>query len=249
MRTFGQRGLGHGELWQAWDISALRDGRLLVMNQRITDVGDETQIFDIKEFKNGEEIASHEIANAAIDPKAFPHGFAEGRNGQWFVPDTGRQGLWRFSSTWRPLGILRKPQGGGEFKGISAIVRSREELWIVEKYAHQIRRLTLDVKEELRFGVGGQAPGQLKFPSSLGVCAGKWVAVADYGNHRIQRFDYDGTFVDGFSPSRASPHAPTMLMSVVVTEDCQRLFLVDSKGNRVLVTTPRGEILREIKSW
>ena len=91
-------------------------------------------------------------------------------------------------------------------------------------------------------------PGALSFPSAIAVCAGAWFAVADLGNHRVQRFDLDGRFLDAFAPDRAGADQPVQLLSLDVSPDCERLYLADSKGDRVLVTRPDGEVLRDIRS-
>ncbi len=249
VRAFGELGLETDQLWQAWDVLAVRDGRVLVLNQRITAPEDETNIYEIKEFKDGKEIALHRISDGVSDPSGLPDGLAEGRDGEWLVPDTGNHTLRRFSRGWQPLEQIHGPTGGPEFAGLSMLLRSGDELWTLEQHAHQVRRLTLRLREEARFGERGRAPGKLMFPSGLGVCRGKWIAVADFGNHRVQRFHRDGAYLDGFSPARASEHTPTMLLAIAVTPDCQRLVMVDSKGNRVLVTTTQGRVLRDIRSW
>jgi hypothetical protein len=38
-------------------------------------------------------------------------------------------------------------------------------------------------------------------------------------------------------------------MDLAVSPDCSRLYLVDSKGNRVLVTTPDGHVLQTLDRW
>ena len=49
--------------------------------------------------------------------------------------------------------------------------------------------------------------------------------------------------------ARSVEAVPKQLMDLAVSPDCERLYLVDSKGNRVLVTTVDGEVLLEISSW
>ena len=47
-----------------------------------------------------------------------------------------------------------------------------------------------------QFAIGAQASvGQFNFPSDVAVAPDGTVYVADWGNHRIQRFSADGTFL------------------------------------------------------
>jgi len=249
VRVFGQRGLDDGDLWQAWKVLAMPDGRILVSNQRITSPDDETDVFEVKVFRDGEQVGQHILTDGAKAPKSWMDGPAPGLDGKWLVADTGLDKLVVMSSRWKELKRISAPEGGPKWDGLSVIVRVGNDLWVAEQYAHRIRRLSLDLKELARFGSSGSGPGQLKFPTGVSACDGKWAAVADLGNYRVQRFDPSGAYLDEFAPKGISKLAPVMLLGIAVTADCQRIVLVDSKGSRILVTTPKGEVLKDIRNW
>ncbi len=107
----------------------------------------------------------------------------------------------------------------------------------------------LDGDEQERFGAEGTSPGQLRFPQAVASCPGRWVAVADLGNHQVVRFDWSGRHLGSFAPEPAGPKKPPQIVHIEVSADCGRMYVVDSKGSRVLVTTPEGEVLQTLASW
>ena len=52
-----------------------------------------------------------------------------------------------------------------------------------------------------------------------------------------------------FEPAPAGPKQPLQLLDVTVSPSCDRLYLVDSKGGRVLITTPEGKLIHTIAKW
>ena len=57
----------------------------------------------------------------------------------------------------------------------------------------------------LTWGETGHEPGQLFQPTGIAVAADETVFVADTGNHRIEAFDADGTFLWTFGESGEAP--------------------------------------------
>ena len=123
-------------------------------------------------------------------------------------------------------------------------------MWIIEQFDNRIRHLDADGTQQLVFGAEGARPGELRFPKALDVCASEgWIAVADLGNYRLQRFDMSGVFIDGFEPPPRDDDSPVQLMDVELSADCSSMVLVDSKGDRVLLTEPDGTIFGVLDRW
>ena len=102
-------------------------------------------------------------------------------------------------------------------------------------------------ERELSLDDAGHGPP--RFPSAIAVCPDQWYAIADYGNHRVQRYGVDGAWLGEFAPDDAGPDRLGQLMDLAVSPTCDRLYLVDSKGDRVLVTTPDGQLLHVLDRW
>jgi hypothetical protein len=170
--------------------------------------------------------------------------------GGWYVADSELDAIIRYDQAWRPVRVWSAPEPGPlgkeqPFRGLASLRRVGDGFWTAEQDLHQVRRLDAQFRQILAFGEEGEAPGQLRFPQDVAVCPDRWVAVADLGNYRVQRFDLEGRFLDGFEPAPAGPTQPVQLLELLLSQDCTRLYLVDSKGDRVLVTTPHGEVLAE----
>ena len=117
------------------------------------------------------------------------------------------------------------------------------------RVAVQLREKDLDGRELLRFGREGEAPGELLFPYAVAVSKDGWVAVADLGNYRVQRFDREGRYLDGFTPKPAREGTLVQIMDLTVAP-AGLLYVVDSKGGRVLACRPEsGEVVRTLSAW
>jgi hypothetical protein len=89
-----------------------------------------------------------------------------------------------------------------------------------------------------------------RFPSALGLCrAGGWFAVADFGHHRILRYSLQGELLAEWTPAPAGPDRPVQLMDLAVTPNCNLIWVVDSKGDRILASTPDGQLVYELSQW
>ena len=207
-------------------------------------------LWEIKAFENGHQQQRFPLVvpgTTAWD--LWPASLATTAQGSWLVLDGGERGLLRFDAAWQYQGSWPQPIGGAPFDQPTCLRRSGDEYWVVDQNNHNIRWLAADGRQLAQFGSLGSGPGQLRFPFSLDVCAGRWVAVTDMGNYRVQRFTLDGRFLDGFEPAPVAPGVPVQLLDVAVSADCTLLYVVDSKGNRVLVTTPTGEVRQQLGRW
>ncbi len=242
--VFGRQGLGEGELWQVWDI-ACSDGQIWALNQRLVVPEAPTQLVEAKSFDDGAEVFAAVLRAPWVEIE-WLGSFSRLPDGGWVATDEEHGALIFWDAQLGSPRRLTTPAGGEPLDGPSFVRRRGDELWVVEQSNSRVRRLSLEGRELGRFGREGRGEGELLYPTSVDVCPGRWVAVTDYGNYRVQRYTIDGEPLGGFEPAWSSPEAPAQLMRVVLSPDCERLYLADSKGQRVLVTTPTGEVVREL---
>ncbi|MEQ1567134.1 MAG: NHL repeat-containing protein [Myxococcota bacterium] len=245
--TFGERGLGPGQLWRVTAMATAADGSLLVANRRPESDARESEIrFEVVRFADGEETDRTLLDGRSLQPDGWIDALAEAPNGHWVVADSTHGEL---------VEIDAHGQRVGSYGGIrpvdaapSGLVRDGSTLWVVEQYRHRVTRLVPGAAERpLVFADAGHGPP--RFPSAVGVCPGRWLAVSDYGGHRVQRYDLDGRWLGEFTPKAVGPDQPVQAIDLAVSPDCERIYLVDSKGNRVLLTDPDGAALHEVSRW
>ena len=242
VRRYGGRGLGPGELWRVFALAVDLDGSLLVSNLRPDDVTGAGNIWEIKRFSDGREIRTIPFAGHFSSSSDTISSMAVRADGSLLMANPAGGELFLLGQDGSYEGAF-----GGVLQADaapSAIEWTDPVAWVLEQRHHRILQVGSSGAQVLPLSYG--PPGGLSFPSSLAVCPGEWFAVADLGNHRVQRFGLDGTFLDAFTPERAGPDQPVQLLAIEVSADCERLYLADSKGDRVLITTPTGEVLREV---
>jgi DNA-binding beta-propeller fold protein YncE len=76
-----------------------------------------------------------------------------------------------------------------------AVSPDQRELFIVDRWNNRIQVTDLDGKFKRLFGKRGSAPGELLDPKQLAFDPDGNLWVADSGNHRLQVFTRDGTFL------------------------------------------------------
>lgn len=245
--AFGAQGLGPGQLWRVQSMTVADDGSLVVANRRpeSAEHGAAT-LNELKRFRGGAEVSARPVDGRVIDRDGGIDALAPGPDGTWLLADATHGAL-----------ILVDEAGNdvGRFGGIlpidlapSALLREGDAYWVVEQRRHRVSRIGRGgVQSALALRDEGHGPP--RFPSAVGVCPGRWLVIADLGNHRVQRYAPDGTWLAEFAPVEASDDAPVQLLDLAVSADCERLYLVDSKGDRVLVTDPDGTVLQTLSTW
>ena len=249
LQTFGRRGLGRNQLWQVWGLlSDSETGELFVLNERPTSSTDEDSILEIKTFEEGRETA---VVQLTMPDKEvlWSEGISRDQDGNWLLAGVSTDSVHHFSPSGQHKKAMLEPSSGVAFESPSGLHQEDNTLWVIEQFAHRIRRINAEGEQTLVFGTEGSAPGQVRFPRALDLCPGSWMVVADFGNLRVQRYDLDGGYLDGFEPAPANELVPVQLMDVGVSPSCEKLYLIDSKGDRILVTDPVGNLLNEISSW
>ncbi len=251
--TVGRRGLSGDGLWEVWGLLAEGED-LHVLNQRPTSRRDDTSVLEVKTFRGGRVVSVTPLLLADGEAAGWSDGLVQTADG-WRLASLEDNAILAFGADGLERGRLTTPPGGQPLHAPSAVHGEADGLWVIEQFDNRIRHLSPDGDERLVFGAEGAEPGALRFPKALDVCdqgrpeQGGWLAVADLGNYRVQRFDLDGTFLDGFEPPAVSAAAPLQLMDLAISPDCQSMALVDSKGDRVLLARPGGTIYGELARW
>lgn len=245
--TFGRQGLGPDELWRVMALAVADDGSLVVANRRpeSADHGAATRN-ELKRFRGGREVAVTPLDGRVIERDGGLDALAPGSGGTWLLADATRGALIQVDAAGNDV---------GRFGGVlpvdlapSALARDGDAYWVLEQRRHRLSRIGPGgTQAALTWDDEGHGPP--RFPSAVALCPGAWLAVADLGNHRIQRYDLRGRWLGEFEPVPAHPDAPVQLLDLAVSPDCARLYLVDSKGDRVLVTDPDGAVLQTLSAW
>jgi sugar lactone lactonase YvrE len=254
VRTFGRRGLGRNQLWRVTAMSVDPDGALVIANRRPESdaAGSETR-FELIRFVDGEEVQRIALDGRALQPDGWIDGIVRGAGDTWLVADSTHGEIVEVDTAGRRVGMfggIPRPDAAP-----SGFARDGRAVWVVEQHRHRLTRIAPGGdRRELAFRDDGHGPP--RFPGGIALCpAGSgaadapWLAIADLGNHRLQRYGLDGTWLGEFAPAARGPDLPVQLMDVAVSADCSRLYLVDSKGDRLLIATPDGAILREVHAW
>ncbi len=98
---------------------------------------------------------------------------------------------------------------------------------------------------DLIFGESGYGDGQLAYPRAIDLDRErKWVYIIDKAG-RVQRFDYDGRFLNGWIMPRIDRGKPVGLS---VGSD-GLVYIGDTHEQRVMVYTPGGELVRQWGSY
>ena len=88
------------------------------------------------------------------------------------------------------------------------------------------------------WGTWGSGPGQFKYPQGIAVDAAGNIYVADYVNHRVQKFDSQGNFLLQMGPA-VGTGTLTHPAGVAVSA-AGRVYVTDEEGNGVVAFTTDG---------
>ncbi len=249
--TIGRRGLGRGRLWRPWGLAALPDGAIAVVNHSLRTLDDPNSFY--REVKVFGPDGSERLAFSATPPGEEAVGWPEDIlpiPGGFIVADHERNALLFFDRQGTFQRKLHEIDGGPPLTSPCAPRLAGDgSLWLTEYKAHRVRRITLDGRELLRIGREGEGSGEFLFPYSMAISKDGWIAIADLGNFRIERYDWSGRRLGGFAPKPAGPDVQAQLVDLEVTPD-GLLWITDSKGGRLLGCRPEtGEVVRTISSW
>lgn len=251
--TFGSQGIGKNQLWRVTAMTVAPDGALIVANRRPASDARASDIdFELIAFVDGEEVDRVTLDGGTLQPDGWIDGVAALGADAWIVADATHGEL---------VEVDREGRRRGTYGGVprldaapSAVGWDGDALLVVEQHRHRVSRVPRGgAVVELPLGDGpDEAP---RFPSAVGACTPTdggpaWIAVADFGRHMVERFAMPGgARLDAFAPTPVGPDQPVQLMDLAVAPDCSKLYLVDSKGDRMLITRPTGEVLADVRSW
>ena len=206
-QTFGGHGIGPAELWRVYALAVApadappgRAGDLLVVNRRPLDArSTQGHVWEIQRFRGGEEVARSRFDGHFSSASHTMHSLAVRGDGSMIVANPGGGEVFELDPDGRFVGRI----GGVPLPDAAphALAIDGSTTWVVEQRAQRVVRLEADGARIFRLDDQGQGP--LSFPSAVAVCPGEWLAIADLGNHRVQRYDLDGRWLGGFEPARA----------------------------------------------
>lgn len=233
-RAFGRPGKAPGELGRPMNLTA-RHGRLYVPEY----FNDRIQVFDL-------EGASRQIIGNSGGAKArfdAPGGVAVAQDGSILVADFYNQRVLhltaggRFIRQWgktREIGV-----SAGQFNyPTDAAVGRDGTIFVADGYADRVQAFTPDGAFSHKWGgpfamnIFGPFNGWFSVVTGIAVGPDGNVFVADFYNHRIQKFAPDGTFLTGFGKRGAGPGAFEYPIAVDVAAD-GTVFVADYGNNRI----------------
>ena len=98
------------------------------------------------------------------------------------------------------------------------------------------------VKPVLSFGKEGSGDGMFKFPYGVAVSDGDEIVVADTGNHRVQVFDSNGTFLSFFGRYGENDGEFNYTAGIAINKDRQ-IFVADRNNHRMQIFSWEGRHL------
>jgi DNA-binding beta-propeller fold protein YncE len=140
-----------------------------------------------------------------------------------------------------PDTLLREAYAFGEFENATRIlVIPQGWVYVIDAARHEVALFRFPDREPVR--VGGYGWGALSFDLPTGLDSdGLNLFVADYHNHRIQRFDRNLNPLSSFS-TRDTSFLPARFgyPTGVVLSRLGEMFVLDSENLRVLKFSPQG---------
>ena len=98
------------------------------------------------------------------------------------------------------------------------------------------------VKPVLSFGKKGSGDGMFMYPVGVAVSDGDEIVVADQGNHRVQAFDSNGTFLRSFGHSGKNAGEFSYPYGIAINKD-RNIFVAGSNNRRIQIFSLEGRHL------
>ncbi|MEO8167321.1 MAG: NHL repeat-containing protein [bacterium] len=119
--------------------------------------------------------------------------------------------------------------------GTSLDVDINGSVVLVDGEKNTVRLLSKDMKRVAEIGGSGWGDNQFDHPSGVWARNGIDIFIADYGNHRIQRFDRKLAFISSFSThDRRNPDERFGYPTDVTVSRLGDLFICDSENSRIV---------------
>lgn len=180
-------------------------------------------------------------ANARDDEPFAASGAAAGRaeNGETrvFVADPAQRRVTMLDSSARwqalPAAAFREPAA-------VALGAPTNSLYVVDRGAHRVHRLSLEGEPLASIGGRGSGEGQFIRPADVAVDEQGFVYVVDTGNHRVQKFDAELRFVQSWGAFGPHPGFFAFPEGVACFEGS--VYVADTDNHRVQVFAPDGKL-------
>lgn len=157
------------------------------------------------------------------------------REGAVFVADAGAHQLTRVT-----------PQGcdalgaGGALDRPTGIAFAAGRVYTVDPPRHAVIGFGAGGREEVRFGVRGDGPGEVNFPCALAALPDGQLLVVDALNFRVSRYTPEGRHLGSFGEPGDGAGAFGRPKAITVGAD-GRIFVSDATHDVVIVFGPGGE--------
>jgi hypothetical protein len=116
---------------------------------------------------------------------------------------------------------------------------------VADREMNVLRKLSKDLQVVKEIGGTGWSDNQFDQPAGVWARNGIDVFVADYGNHRVQRFDRNLAFVSSFSTrDRPNPNERFGYPTDVAVSRLGDLFICDGENSRILKVTGLSNVER-----
>ena len=242
-RAFGKPGSGPGALGRPMNLT-VRGGALYVAEY----FNDRIQVFAL----DGTPLRT--IGKAGAGPGAFnaPGGVAVGPGGALYVADFYNHRIQKitaqgaFVRQWgRPEGQAAGSGGGVSFNYPTDVAIAADgRLFVADGYNDRVLAFNADGSFSHKWGgpfaANIHGPFNGWFATVTGIAIGPQgnVFVADFYNHRVQKFAADGTFLTSFGRKGGGPGEFNYPISVALASDGS-VYVADYGNNRVSRWRPR----------
>jgi len=170
-----------------------------------------------------------------------PVGLTVGPPGSMYLCDSEDIAIHLLSdSTGGLIDSMRLPEDIGR-PVAAAYNESRDELYVVDVTAHDIKVLSRSGNLLRIIGRRGNAPGEFNFPCDI-VDGGEMIWVADTGNHRIQGLTHMGEPVVSFGQAGDAPGDLAMPKGVRVDSE-GHVYVIDARFENVQIFDAKGRLL------
>jgi DNA-binding beta-propeller fold protein YncE len=95
----------------------------------------------------------------------------------------------------------------------------------------------------------GDGHGLFNYPYGIAIDGNDKVYVSDYGNHRIQVFDSDGTFINTWGSEGTSDGQFNFPYSIAINKANGEIYVADGGNHRIQVFSSNGTFLRKWGSF
>jgi streptogramin lyase len=246
LQVIGARGVGKGELWRPFGLVPMPDGGVTVVNHRPLDVEHPNEPWrELKRFDaRGREVGSWPLRIPGEDAFGWPDGVDRIPDGL-VVADADAEALLFLDERGAVVRSLAAVVGGPPVASVQRPRYRDGRLCFAEYAEHRVRCVDDAGQQVLSLDRAGHERGELWFPLVVDIGPDGRLAVADHGNYRVQVFSAQGELLDVIAPEPSAPDVQPQVFDVSF-DAAGALWILDSKGARILVWDGPGAALREV---